>query len=72
MTQKETVLNHLRSHGTLTSWQAWESYGITRLSEYIMELRREGWNIPKPAERLEVKDRYGKTKYISKYRLIEE
>lgn len=72
MTQKETVLNHLRSHGTLTSWQAWESYGITRLSEYIMELRRDGWNIPKPAERLKVTDRFGNKKSIARYRLVEE
>lgn len=71
MTQKETVREHLARHGTLTSWEAWERYGITRLSEYVMELRREGFPIETPAERIEVRDRFGNAKRIARYRLIE-
>ena len=40
-TQKTTVLEHLESHGTLTSIQAFDQYGITRLAEYIRQLRHD-------------------------------
>ena len=40
--QKEVVLNHLKEHGSLTSWQAIMEYGLTRLSQYIYLLRNDG------------------------------
>lgn len=46
-TQKEQVLNHLRVHGSISSWEAIQRYHITRLSEYIRSLRNDdGLNIP--------------------------
>lgn len=45
MTQKETVLSHLRQHRSISSWQAITDYHITRLSEYIYQLRNEGLNV---------------------------
>lgn len=45
MTQKEKVLRHLRDYGNITSWQAFEEYGITRLSAVIYTLRKSGFNI---------------------------
>lgn len=41
MTQKETVLNHLRQYRSISSWQAIENYGITRLAEMIRQLRHD-------------------------------
>ena len=45
MTQNEKVLNHLQNRGSITSMEAYDSYGITRLSARIKNLRDEGHNI---------------------------
>jgi len=45
MTQREIVLDHLQRNGNITSWWAFYYYKITRLSEYIRQLRVEGHHI---------------------------
>lgn len=45
MTQKEQVLHHLKRHGSITSWEAIMEYGITRLSAWIHELKKDGYKI---------------------------
>ena len=67
VTQKEQVLNHLKTYGSLTSWDAIMEYGITRLSHHIYCLRNDGIIIPD--ERVQVKTRLGRTTIISKYSL---
>ena len=42
---KVRILDHLKKHRTLTSMEAFELYGITRLSARIKELREMGYNI---------------------------
>ncbi len=42
MTQKEKVLKHLQKYGNIDTWTCFKKYRITRLSEYIRELRVEG------------------------------
>lgn len=44
-TQYKIVLDHLRRYGSISSWQAFEEYGITRLSAVIFDLRGAGHNI---------------------------
>lgn len=44
-TQVEKVLNHLIKFGTITSWEAIQTYRITRLSDKIYLLRKKGINI---------------------------
>ena len=44
-TQRRQVLDHLLKYGTISSWTAIQEYHITRLSEYIRQLRSEGKNI---------------------------
>lgn len=44
-TQKEQVLRHLQECGSITTLQAFKRYHITRLSEYIRELRADGYLI---------------------------
>lgn len=34
------VLEHLQNHGSITSKEAWEQYGTTRLSSIIGRLRK--------------------------------
>lgn len=45
MSQKETVLNHLKRYTTITPLEAFHVYGIYRLSSCIERLRKEGWDI---------------------------
>lgn len=40
--QVTKIKNHLLEHGKITSWEAIMKYRITRLSEYIRQLREEG------------------------------
>ena len=44
-TQKKQVLWHLLENGSITSWDAIELYGITRLSQYIYLLTKDGYMI---------------------------
>ena len=42
---KQRILNHLRTHKGISSMEAFELYGITRLSARIKELREMGYDI---------------------------
>ena len=42
---KEIILEHLQAHGSITSLEAIAEYKCTRLSQYILLLRKEGYNI---------------------------
>ena len=44
-TQENQILNHLKKHKFITSWEAIQEYRITRLSARIYELREKGHNI---------------------------
>lgn len=44
-TQKEKVLYHLKKYGSITTWDCFKRYRITRLSEYIRQLREEDYQI---------------------------
>lgn len=65
----EKVLNHLKEHGTITSLEAIELYGATRLSDIIYRLRKKGMKI----ETLDLPftDRYGTKSTYGKYVLNE-
>jgi hypothetical protein len=39
MTQYDIVLRHLQEHDTITTWEAIQEYGCTRLSEYVRQIR---------------------------------
>lgn len=45
MTHKDRILRHLLDYGHITSMEAIMEYGCTRLSEYIRQLKLEGYNI---------------------------
>ena len=42
---KELILNHLKTHGSITSMEAIAKYNCTRLSHYILLLRKDGHKI---------------------------
>ena len=70
MTQKEAVLNHLLSGKEISSIQAINLYGITRLGAIILNLKKEGYNIN--SRRETVKNRFGHTSNPSIYFLSKE
>jgi hypothetical protein len=65
---KERVLNYMKEHGSITTWEAFVRLGCTRLSEYIRQLRLE-YTITD--ENIKKVNRYGETVYFKKYKLGE-
>ena len=65
MTQEKAVLLHLKRYGSITSWDAIQEYGATRLSAIIYNLRHDGWDIE--TTDLTVKNRYGNSTTVAKY-----
>lgn len=65
MTQADMVLAHMKENGGITSWEAIQIYGCTRLSAAIYDLRKAGWAID--SEPVRVKDRYGKPTVFARY-----
>ena len=41
MTQLEKIYRHLQDKGSITTWEAIQQYGITRLSAHIHTLRQK-------------------------------
>lgn len=70
MTKFQQVKEHLESYGTITSWQAIQQYGATRLSDIIFRLRKQGYDIQTKTEC--AKDRNGNTCQFAKYILNRE
>lgn len=69
-TKSSEVLKHLKVRGSITSLEAFELYGATRLSAIIFELRKKGYNI-KTTDSTCI-DRYGHRCNFAKYVLIED
>lgn len=67
-TQNEKILQHLQTRGDITSMQAFEQYGITRLSARIFDLRCEGYNIK--SDNVKVPTRTGEQATVARYTLI--
>lgn len=61
----EKVLNHLKEYGSITSLEAIELYGATRLSAIIFNLRKRGFDID--TIDLPFTDRFGTKSTYGKY-----
>ena len=66
-TQQDAVLEWLQTGESITSMQAFEMFGATRLSAIVFCLRKKGYDIE--AESVQVTNRFGKTTSIAKYTL---
>lgn len=64
--QTERILQHMLDHGGITTLEAYNLYGVTRLSARIKELK-EMHHIT--SERISVKNRYGNKCHVSRYSL---
>ena len=65
---RERILSHLKQNGTITTWEAIDLYGCTRLSEYIRQIRLEHdvtdrW--------ITKRNRYGESVNYKEYLLID-
>lgn len=63
-TQEDKVLLYMQKHGSITSLDAFENFGTTRLSAKIYNLRK---TIKIKAERITVKNRFGDNCNVAKY-----
>jgi hypothetical protein len=67
-TQPNRVLKHMRLYGKISSWDAFQEYGITRLSAIIYKLKKEGFTIE--SENKVGKTRLGNTCNYSEYKIV--
>ena len=65
MNKSQLVKEHLINKGSITSWEAIQAYGATRLSAIIFNLRQKGYDIR--TLRCEGLDRYGNESNFAKY-----
>lgn len=63
----KAILEYLLTHDYLTSMQAWEMWGVTRLAAIIHNLRKAGYNIE--TVRVETVTRFGETTNYARYYL---
>lgn len=69
LSQTNAVLEHLLKHGNITSYEAYDLYGATRLSAIIFNLRHEGgYDIETTFAK--VTTRFGKKTKIAVYKLL--
>lgn len=67
MTQCERILRHLQDYGQITTMEAFNEYGITRLSGRIYDLKADGYKISSTIT--SGTNRYGDTTHFTTYRL---
>jgi hypothetical protein len=65
MKQIDRILRHFKEHRTLTSLEAINEYGNTRLAATVHTLRARGYEIS--TQNIEVTNRYGEKRHIAKY-----
>ena len=69
--QNERILKYLQTHKRgITQLQAFEKFGVLRLSGRIHNLREQGY--PIMTNIIEVPNRYGEISRVAEYRLMEK
>ena len=64
---KQVILDHLEADNAISSFEAFERYGITRLSAVIYELKKDGYKIC--SKTVKSVNRYGRAIKYSVYSL---
>lgn len=70
MKMYDRVLAYIKKNGSITSMQAFKDLGCTRLSQYILLLRKNGYNIVGITQHSI--NRYGQKVHYYEYKLIED
>ena len=71
MNKTKAVLLHLEEFGHITSWEAIQQYGATRLSAIIYNLRHN-YDLTIQSKEIAFKDRYGNNASYVEYILIKK
>ena len=67
--QKSEVLRYLMTHKRgITSFKAFELFGVTRLADIIFNLRKDGYEIE--TIQMTTKNRYGNVTTFACYKLV--
>ena len=66
--QSERVLSYMRANGSITTLQAFENLGVTRLSARIWDIRHDGHLVS--ASHRTVLNRHGERTSVCVYRLV--
>ena len=66
--QSDAILWHLKTYGSITSYEAIKEYGATRLADLIYKHRKNGYNIESIP--IKKKTRFGRTTTIAKYNYL--
>ena len=61
---KERIIEYMETYGSITTFQAFTDLGITRLSEYIRQIRQERVVLD---ETISTKNRYGERTWYKKF-----
>lgn len=69
MSQKQKVLDYMRSHGSITQIEATAELGCVRLPSRIWDLKRDGYDIVKTM--VTGKNRFGDTISYASYSVKE-
>lgn len=69
-TQNQRILAYLDAHESITQIEALNALGIMRLASRISDLRKKGF--PITSELVEVRNRYGETCRVKRYRMQRE
>ena len=70
MTQHTLILDYMTEHWSITTFEAYEQLGITKLTTRISELRQGGFVIRQRTE--SGLNRYGKLVTFNRYWLVED
>lgn len=65
MTQAEKVLKYMKFYGSISTWEAFEELGITRLASRINDIEKSG--VPIHRETVYKENRYGDRIHFTKY-----
>lgn len=69
-TQHDRIVDYIKKHGSITTLDAYNDLGITKLTTRISEMRRMGMTII--GERVTVKNRYNEECSVNRYTMMED
>lgn len=67
-TQRDKVLDYIRKHGYITSWQAYQDLGVSQLGARVFELKERGYSFE--TKRINTRNRDGEPTHYDEYRLV--
>lgn len=62
---KRQILDALQAGQSLTSLDAWQRFGTSRLAALVHQLRREGWKVDSAS--VEVETAHGHVAHVARY-----